>query len=310
MLSSPPDYPQRVHVELDKLSPTVDNFLYDPWSLPSFTSPEVYANSVDNPTGGKWADSHNTSTSVLKHERYTFYGSDNLRTLDEAGVIFTPTPDGGFDKPLNPWMRTGMGGRGKLGKWGPNHAADPIVIRYNRTRLLLEFVAIKRQDNGQWAIPGGMVDAGEYVTQTLKREFKEEAGSTNSDALLDSIFSDGGHIVYQGCNKLDNRATDFAWVETSVRMFFPKNNETYDLVLTTSVESPVVKWMAFADICEHTMFSDHQRYLEKAHAMAQPLLYDLLFKWIVSREMPGFKTADLKRKRDTTTYANANTLIR
>ena len=29
----------------------------------------------------------------------------------------------------NPIGRTGMAGRGLLGKWGPNHAADPIVTR-------------------------------------------------------------------------------------------------------------------------------------------------------------------------------------
>ena len=28
--------------------------------------------------------------------------------------------------------RTGMSGRGLLGRFGPNHAADPIVTRYLR----------------------------------------------------------------------------------------------------------------------------------------------------------------------------------
>lgn len=31
--------------------------------------------------------------------------------------------------PLNPIGRTGIKGRGVLGKWGPNHAADPIITR-------------------------------------------------------------------------------------------------------------------------------------------------------------------------------------
>jgi ADP-ribose pyrophosphatase len=31
--------------------------------------------------------------------------------------------------PFNPRGRTGISGRGKLGRWGPNHAADPIVTR-------------------------------------------------------------------------------------------------------------------------------------------------------------------------------------
>jgi ADP-ribose pyrophosphatase len=33
-------------------------------------------------------------------------------------------------RPLNPSGRTGISSRGQLGKWGPNHAADPIVTRY------------------------------------------------------------------------------------------------------------------------------------------------------------------------------------
>uniref|UniRef100_A0A915KKC8 PH domain-containing protein n=1 Tax=Romanomermis culicivorax TaxID=13658 RepID=A0A915KKC8_ROMCU len=32
--------------------------------------------------------------------------------------------------PLNVTGRTGLRGRGLLGKWGPNHAADPVVTRY------------------------------------------------------------------------------------------------------------------------------------------------------------------------------------
>lgn len=36
-------------------------------------------------------------------------------------------------------------------------------------------VAIQRYDNKLWAIPGGMVDPGEKVSSTLKREFMEEA---------------------------------------------------------------------------------------------------------------------------------------
>lgn len=32
-------------------------------------------------------------------------------------------------KPINIVGRTGISGRGQLGKWGPNHAADPVVTR-------------------------------------------------------------------------------------------------------------------------------------------------------------------------------------
>ena len=41
----------------------------------------------------------------------------------------------------------------------------------------LQVVAIQRKDTGQWAIPGGMVDDGEEVSATLRREFREEVGN-------------------------------------------------------------------------------------------------------------------------------------
>lgn len=53
----------------------------------------------------------------------------------------------GNDRPLNPIGRTGLCGRGNLGRWGPNHAADPIVSRFSNGRL--QFVGIQRGDTGR-----------------------------------------------------------------------------------------------------------------------------------------------------------------
>ena len=68
--------------------------------------------------------------------------------------------------PLNPAGRTGQQGRGILGRWGPNHAADPVVTRWKRNyegvveqnpesmKPILQFCGIERHDCHQWAIPG------------------------------------------------------------------------------------------------------------------------------------------------------------
>lgn len=40
-------------------------------------------------------------------------------------------------------------------------------------------IAIQRKDNEMWAIPGGMVDAGEHSSDALKREFVEEVLNNN-----------------------------------------------------------------------------------------------------------------------------------
>jgi ADP-ribose pyrophosphatase/8-oxo-dGTP diphosphatase len=39
-----------------------------------------------------------------------------------------------------------------------------------------QLVLIRRRDNGCWAFPGGMVDWGEDIPSTVKRELKEETG--------------------------------------------------------------------------------------------------------------------------------------
>ncbi|CAF4463446.1 unnamed protein product, partial [Rotaria magnacalcarata] len=60
-------------------------------------------------------------------------------------------------------------GRGLLGRWGPNHAGDPIVTRWskdqqdNNKNKALEIILISRRDTGALALPGGMVDPGEYT---------------------------------------------------------------------------------------------------------------------------------------------------
>ena len=119
------------------------------------------------------------------------------------------------NRPLNPRGRTGVVGRGVLGKWGPNHAADPVVTRWSTAengarkmeedtgRPVLEFVCIQRRDTGVWAIPGGMVDPGERVSVTVRREFMEEAldstaaGRENVEKLgaVISDFFDAGEEV-------------------------------------------------------------------------------------------------------------------
>ena len=49
-----------------------------------------------------------------------------------------------FRRPRNPRGRTGMEGRGGLGKWGPNHAADPIVTRFDPASGRLQATAVTR----------------------------------------------------------------------------------------------------------------------------------------------------------------------
>ena len=99
------------------------------------------------------------------------------------------------------------------------HATDPIVPRIlHPTTGKLEFVAVYREECNQWAIPGGMVDPGEFAPDTLKREFVEEAAYGTPVQIITQIFQSGTQI-YCGQNESDPRNTDDAWVETVVYHF-------------------------------------------------------------------------------------------
>ncbi len=39
-----------------------------------------------------------------------------------------------------------------------------------------QIVLVRRQDNGCWSLPGGMVDWGEDIKTTIQRELREETG--------------------------------------------------------------------------------------------------------------------------------------
>ncbi|KAL4223989.1 ADP catabolic process [Mactra antiquata] len=139
--------------------------------------------------------------------------------------------------PRNPRGRTGVTSRGSLGRWGPNHAADPIVTRWKRDKdnekvlgadgkPILQFVAVQRRDCGEWALPGGMVDPGENRTATLIREFGEEAMNSLEASPEEKIcikaeletFFKGGDAIYEGYVD-DPRNTDNCWMETKAINF-------------------------------------------------------------------------------------------
>src|SRR5262245_5131441 len=110
-----------------------------PWSRPypdyapvPFTAQVV----LDNHRPGGWAD------------------PPDPRQVSRALVSLTgPLEFDELGRPLNPRGRTGTADRGRLGKWGPNFAVDPIVLRKNATGEH-ELLAIRRKDSGAWAIPG------------------------------------------------------------------------------------------------------------------------------------------------------------
>ena len=48
-----------------------------------------------------------------------------------------------------------MIGRGLLGKWGPNHAADPLVTRYIIYSIILQAKRLFSRGGGMWSLSRG-----------------------------------------------------------------------------------------------------------------------------------------------------------
>jgi hypothetical protein len=236
-----------------------------------FTHPVVVQNirSADKPKG--WADPFwndlNDKEKISVLARVPMAGPFEIRELIEEGY----GRDSSYTGPFNPKSLTGMIGRGLLGCYGPNHAADPIVTRFNNG--ILEMVAIQRADTGEWAIPGGMVNPGATVNATLRDEFNEEAlgnitGTGDEEyesgvhdcskvnckedpvyvakitglrAEVDKLF-DKGSVVYKGWVD-DPRNTDWAWMETvAVHFHIADESPIHDIELRPATDATGAKW--------------------------------------------------------------------
>uniref|UniRef100_A0A915BTA8 Nudix hydrolase domain-containing protein n=1 Tax=Parascaris univalens TaxID=6257 RepID=A0A915BTA8_PARUN len=159
-------------------------------------------------------------------------------------------------RPLNPMGRTGLRGRGVLGRWGPNHAADPVVTAFRDG--CLHFIGIERRDTHEWAIPGGMVDAGEKVSATLKREFTEEALKGVSSVEMESLWAKGVEL-FRGYVD-DPRNTDNAWMETVVMNFHDDSGILEKVHFKAGSDAANVRWIP---VCaSERLYASHEYFIQ------------------------------------------------
>ncbi|KAF6734510.1 ADP-ribose pyrophosphatase, mitochondrial [Oryzias melastigma] len=238
----------------------------------------------------KWAEYKPisyTAPTVLKNPEWADpdIGSFSPKFNALDGAVDRTSFDGIYrvenEVPLNPQGRTGLSGRGLLGRWGPNHAADPIVTRWKvdgsgakirhsvSKQPILQFVSIMRKDCGEWAIPGGMVDPGEQVSLTLQREFSEEALNSLTVPPSDrekiyeritKLFSSNGSQVYKGYVD-DPRNTDNAWMETVAVNFHDELGDSVsELPLQAGDDAGQVKWVDLDSSLD--LYANHSHFLE------------------------------------------------
>ncbi|CAF0965387.1 unnamed protein product [Adineta ricciae] len=188
--------------------------------------------------------------------------------------------------PKNPCGRTGLTGRGHLGHFGPNHAADPIVTRWKRDQNnarvrhptsgqpILQFVCIRRKDTNEFAIPGGMVEKKERATDTLRREFHEEVlnfpdlDENERDTLMTTIkniFENGGTRIY--CGYVDDpRNTDNSWMETTVYNFHDEEAKHLALINVNAGSDATDAFWEDLD-SKMPLFASHADFLRRVAAL-------------------------------------------
>ncbi|XP_064594682.1 transient receptor potential cation channel subfamily M member-like 2 isoform X2 [Liolophura sinensis] len=244
---------------------------FEDYSPVEYTSREV----LNKPD---WADSANlldmdpAARPMLPWNQY-----DSYCRVNRKSILGTYKIQDGL--PLNPQGRTGLIGRGLLGRWGPNHCGDPVVTRWKRSadgkqmmeggKPVLEFVAVQREDNKQWAFPGGFCDPGQAVVHCLRSEFTQEAlGTLMNDpdrkakikTQLDALFSRGEEI-YTGYAD-DPRNTDNAWLETRAVNYHDENGDIlkfFELRAGEGLEG--VTWLAVTS--KVPMYGCHDFILQK-----------------------------------------------
>jgi ADP-ribose pyrophosphatase len=221
------------------------------------------------PVKPTWADTEDTKNIMFNSidngvDRTSHHGTYTLMPYIYENRI----ADFRFGKfPINPVGRTGIAGRGNLGRWGPNHAADPIMVTKRGTDIY--FVCIQRKDTNEWALPGGMVELGDNVSITLRKEFGEEAMNTmdmtpeDQEATkkqLDTVFKNA-QTVYKGYVD-DPRNTDNAWMETVAMLIIVSSTIADTFKLRAGDDAGQVTWKKYSP--EIKLYASHADLIKKA----------------------------------------------
>lgn len=155
----------------------------------TYTDPSVYEAAA---RGESWADPVADPTLIDWAER------------QRVAVIPFRVVDG---RPVRPGPSTGIQrGRGHLGHWGEQAAADAIVIIRTRPGSIgwPWLLMVERGDGLGWALPGGYQDADEDAVTTALRELAEETGLTVGREQVLRTWSP--RLID------DPRGTDEAWI--------------------------------------------------------------------------------------------------
>jgi len=70
-------------------------------------------------------------------------------------------------------------------------AAASAVVVNDEHKILLQ----RRRDNNLWSLPGGAMELGESIAQTVMREVQEESGLRVELVRLVGVYTDPRHLI-------------------------------------------------------------------------------------------------------------------
>jgi ADP-ribose pyrophosphatase YjhB (NUDIX family) len=70
-------------------------------------------------------------------------------------------------------------------------AAASAVVVNDEYKILLQ----RRKDNDLWSLPGGAMELGESIAQTIVREVQEESGLAVELVRIVGIYTDPRHVI-------------------------------------------------------------------------------------------------------------------
>lgn len=173
-----PSYPARKRISIDYTSWRFDCPDYSP---PYYVAPSVIENDYTKIANG-WAD------------------PENIRLVERKFEGCKTDKDG---KPLHPRGRTGLTGRGLLGRWGGNPAVNCVIFRSGIKKDSFEVLLCKKGQEEIVTFPRGFVHPAQAEKAAMVSVLQKKCGW--SEPLTSEIVSKG--IAY------DDRQTDNAWVE-------------------------------------------------------------------------------------------------
>ena len=184
----PASYPPRQRISIDESPWVLDCEEYNP---PYYVAPEVLENDRSVKPDG-WADPEKVQAGGQE------WNTGTSKHRDDEG------------RPLNPRGRTGIVGRGLLGRWGANASVAAAFVRTHAESGFIEILLGSKEDRLDLSLPKGFVLPDESSDEAVSRVLERESGF-RPDSLE-------GVPVFDGYT-FDPRQTDHAWVESRSYLF-------------------------------------------------------------------------------------------